>query len=289
MARKGADRLAELLAQRRFRAEVLTDLDQVAELANRWHGEGRLRALVGVGGDGTAAELVNRTSPGTPLTLLPAGNENLLARYVNLGRTPQSVCQTISDGALIRLDAGMANGRVFLLMVGCGFDAEVVRRVHSGREGPVRARHYIKPILKTIRSYEYPELRVYCDGEEPDVESQWAAVRWFFAFNLPCYGGRLRLAPQADGADGLLDICAFRRGSLWHGLRYAAAVVFGRHQAMADCTVRHARRLRVTSEVEVPYQLDGDPGGFLPVEIEVLRDRLTLVVPQCEANRPQKT
>ncbi len=30
LARKGADRLAELLAQRRFRAAVLTDLDQVA-------------------------------------------------------------------------------------------------------------------------------------------------------------------------------------------------------------------------------------------------------------------
>jgi diacylglycerol kinase family enzyme len=30
----------------------------------------------------------------------------------------------------------------------------------------------------------------------------------------------------------------------------------------------------------VPYQLDGDPGGFLPLDIEVLPERLTLWVPK---------
>jgi diacylglycerol kinase family enzyme len=35
----------------------------------------------------------------------------------------------------------------------------------------------------------------------------------------------------------------------------------------------------VDSEEEVPYQLDGDPGGVLPLEIEALPGRLTLVVP----------
>jgi diacylglycerol kinase family enzyme len=29
----------------------------------------------------------------------------------------------------------------------------------------------------------------------------------------------------------------------------------------------------------VPYQLDGDLGGFLPVEIEILPMRMTLLVP----------
>jgi diacylglycerol kinase family enzyme len=55
-----------------------------------------------------------------------------------------------------------------------------------------------------------------------------------------------------------------------------------RHQRLPDCTVRRARRLRVTSQEEVHYQLDGDPGGLLPVEIEVLPGRLTLVVPPDE-------
>jgi diacylglycerol kinase (ATP) len=286
------DRLVELLGQRGLRTEILTELDAVARRANHWHSEGRLRALVGVGGDGTAAELVNRIAPGVPLTMLAAGNENLLARYLGLGETPEAVCQTVADGTLVRLDAGRAGQRIFLLMVGCGFDAEVVRRVHDRRTGHIRRRDYFKPILDLIRTYEYPELRVYWaegDLDATGAQSLPEAVRWVFAFNLPCYGGGLRLAPQADGTDGLLDVCAFRRGSVWHGLRYTAAVLLGRHQAMADCTTRRVRRLLVTSEAKVPYQLDGDPGGWLPLEVEVLPGRLAVVVPGLRAKRFQRS
>ena len=96
------------------------------------------------------------------------------------------------------------------------------------------------------------------------------SARWLFAFNLPCYGGGLRIAPQADGSDGLLDVCTFRRGGLWHGLRYVAAVLLRQQHRLADFAVhRVARGCGSPSEAEVPYQLDGDPGGFLPVEIEV--------------------
>jgi diacylglycerol kinase family enzyme len=105
-----------------------------------------------------------------------------------------------------------------------------------------------------------------------------------FGFNLPCYGGGLRIAPQACGSDGLLDLCAFRRGGVWHGLRYAGAVLLGRHQKMTDWTMGRVRRLRITSAASVPYQLDGDPAGFLPVEVEVLPGRLTLVVPASRAH-----
>ena len=42
---------------------------------------------------------------------------------------------------------------------------------------------------------------------------------------------------------------------------------------------RMAKTIRIESDVDVPYQMDGDPGGVLPVEIEVLPQRVTLVAP----------
>ena len=293
-ARTRVDRLVELLGQAGFRAETFTDLAGAADRANQSHAEGRLRALVGAGGDGTAAELVNRTAEGVPLCMLPSGNENLLARYLELGPTPHRVCQTIADGALLRMDAGRAAQRIFLLMIGCGLDADVCRRVQESRKGHFGSRNYVKPILESIRTYKYPELRVCWDEVESAAGtprpggSSRAAVRWLFAFNLPCYGGGLRLMPQADATDGLLDVCTFRRGSLGHGLLYAGAVFLGRHQTMADCTTRRVRRLRITAEEKVPYQLDGDPGGFLPVDVEVLPGRLTLVVPASRTEQLQR-
>jgi diacylglycerol kinase family enzyme len=286
------ERLVSLLCQRQFEVDVLTDLDDVASQSNRLFAAGRLRALIAVGGDGTAAELVNRTGPGVPLTVFPAGNENLLARYFGLGSTPEECCRIVAEGAMVRRDAGRANDRVFLIMVGCGFDAEVVHSLHLHRTGHVTSASYFNPLVESIRHYDYPELRVYwsedgateTDGasqHEPSHSSETISdsVRWLFAFNFPCYGAGLQIAPEADGADGLLDICTFRHGGLWRGLYYTAAVLSGTHHWLTDFTRRRAGWFRVTSDAKVPYQLDGDPGGFLPVEIEVLPKRLTLIVP----------
>jgi diacylglycerol kinase family enzyme len=280
-AKQRIDRLVDLLRKEGLETEVQTDLDQVAKCANAWHAQGRLRALVGVGGDGTAAELVNRTEQGVPITVLPAGTENLLAGYFHFGQSPESCAKTIAAGRSIRVDAGCASGRIFLLMASCGFDADVVRRLHSQRKGHIHHSSYLKPILDSIRSYPYPELRVYLDdlAGATEAEAPPLSARWLFAFNLPRYGGGFQIAPQADGADGLLDICAFSGGDIWHGLQYASAVLLGMHQELADCTIRRVRRLRITSEGEAPYQLDGDPGGVLPLDITVLPGRLTLVVP----------
>ncbi len=282
-ARDRVETLVQMLRQEGMIPEIDTSLSAVAEAAIRWHGEKRLRALVGVGGDGTATELANRTPQGLPLAMLPAGNENLLARYVGWEKSPEALCRTLLDGRLARLDAGRANGRLFLLMAGCGFDAEVVRRVHSWRTGHIRSRHYVKPILHSIRSYKYPAIEYTWEAAEewPDIRvTRSGSGSWLFVFNLPCYGGGLRIAPLADGSDGMLDACVFRRGGLWHGIRYAGGIVMGLHRRMPDVVVQRVRRLTLSAAGEVPYQLDGDMGGVLPLEIETVPRRLTLVVPR---------
>jgi diacylglycerol kinase (ATP) len=272
-----ADSLAERLRQHGFRTELFTDLAAAVSQANQWHAEGCLRTLVGAGGDGTAAELVNRAVEGVPITLLPAGNSNLLARYFHLSRDPETLCRTIVEGVVARIDAGEANGRIFLLMASCGFDADVVHRVHSRRTGHVSHLSYLKPVAEAVFGYDFPKIQV--NYEDSDASISPRSVRWLFVFNLPCYGGGFRIAPHADGADGLLDVCSLRRGRLWPGLGYVAALLLRQHHRLADWTAHRASRLRITSDGPVPYQLDGDPGGMLPLDIRVLPGRLALVVP----------
>ena len=94
----------------------IDDLDVLARRADRLFEQGMLRVVVGAGGDGTAAELVNRCESRVPITMLPMGTENLLAKYVGLSADPQAMCRTVMEGQTVRLDAGKANGRLFLLM-----------------------------------------------------------------------------------------------------------------------------------------------------------------------------
>ena len=263
-----------------FHAEVVTDVDLLAEKAVQLQAGGRLRAVVAAGGDGTIRLLAQRTLPGAPLFVLPLGTENLLSKYLELTADPWQSARVIAEGVAVQLDAGEANGKLFTLMAGCGFDADVVRRLHGARKGNIHHLSYAQPILDAIRKYEYPELRVYCasvDAADGELTEQITA-RWVFVVNLPRYAGGLSFAKDASGSDGLLDVCTFKEGSLWYGLVYLGGMLLGQHEGMQDFQHVRTRRLRIEAAGPAPYQLDGDPGGELPVEIRVLPGRIKLLV-----------
>jgi diacylglycerol kinase family enzyme len=272
------EQVARGLKERGFEVAIISDIPQLIAEAQTAQHAGTLCAVAAAGGDGTAALVVNLLPQSAPVALIPLGTENLLAKYLGVTPEADSICETISRGEVMQLDAGKANDRLFLLMLGCGFDAEVVRRLHRERAGHIHHLSYAKPILDSIRSYEYPKLRVCC--EAAGGESHTLTGCWAFIVNLPRYARGLKLIPGADGADGLLDVCTFKRGNLWNGLTYLGGVWLGQHGSWRDFTSVRSARIRIESEAEdVPYQLDGDPGGVLPVDVEVLPGRITLLAP----------
>ena len=283
--RQLVEELQRELATRGLESSVVSDADALSAESHALLQSGNLRAVVAAGGDGTFRLVADRTPPGTPLAILPLGTENLLARYLQISADAPKLAEIIAAGTIIRFDAGRAGGQLFSLMAGCGFDADVVRRLHEVRSGNIHHLSYAKPILDSIRNYDYPELRIACAPAESDELSEQLTARWVFVVNLPRYAGGLNFAPLASGCDGLLDVCTFREGSLWHGLRYLSGVVLGQHETMAGFARVQTRRLRIESDAPVPYQLDGDPGGQLPVEITIESGRLTLLVDEAWAEK----
>lgn len=269
------------LVRRGLEPAIYHSIEELQTAAERYFAAGELRAVVAAGGDGTVRLVASRTPPGTPLAVLPLGTENLLARYLQLSADPGRLAEIIDEGRCVQLDAGMAGEQLFTLMAGCGFDADVVRRLHQSRTGNIHHLSYAKPILDAIRTYDYPELRVLYTpaGEEGRGEfTREITARWVFVVNVPRYAGGLSFAPDASGNDGLLDVCTFKEGSLWYGLMYLGGVMLGQHEGMQDFRHVQTRRVRVEAAGKAPYQLDGDPGGELPIEVKLLPRRLTLVV-----------
>lgn len=172
-----AGRLCDVLRQKGFAVEIHTDLARVSDRANLLFSQGELRALVGVGGDGTAAELVNRTQPGVPVTLLPAGTANLIAKNLKLPFNPDRAAKMIEFGATCSLDAGIADERLFLIVVSAGIDADIVNRVHQARmtrfkKGVKGGAHisyfsYLRPILSAMFHYRFPTIRLESFVNQP--------------------------------------------------------------------------------------------------------------------------
>lgn len=274
------------LTEAGFEVHVTTDLDELASVGQEWHRAGRLRAAVACGGDGTASFVRNRLPLDIPLLPLPLGTENLLSRYVSQSASPRAVCETLAGGVTIGLDLGKAGDHFFLMMISAGFDAEVIRRFHEARSGHITRLAYVEPTLQTIRSYNYPEIQLYCDEQAPSAGAE-PRCRWLFGFNLPLYACGWQLAPDAVGIDGLLDVCKFERGSLLGVVRYWWHVVRHAHLDLADVELRRCRRFRMEAVdgAPVPYQLDGDFAGVLPVDVEVLPGQLQLLVSPAVARR----
>lgn len=255
-----------------YTVEVLGDIDQVRQLATEQMEQGRLRTVVSAGGDGTASLLVNRLPAGTPITILPLGTANLLANFLGMRTDADQVAEVIRSGKSVLFDVGRANGKVFTVVASCGFDAAVVESLHKNRKGHISYWTYSIPILKSIWRYQYPALKITADGK-PIPNSRWA-----FVMNVPRYAMNLNFVDDADPIDGRLDICTFKKGGLFRGLYYLLAVVLRLHQRIRATNFVRFKSLRIESDGEVPYELDGDPGGSLPLTIEAVPQGMRLLV-----------
>jgi diacylglycerol kinase family enzyme len=268
--------IRESLTHSGYSVRVSPDLAELAALAAEGLQAGDVRAVIAVGGDGTASVVRNHVPLEVPMVHVPMGTENLLGRYMGQATQPGDVCRTIREGVVVGLDLGSANGKHFLLMISAGFDAEVVRTLHENRRGNISRLAYVGPTLRTIRSYGYPQMRLYSE----DAAGQALECRWLFGFNLPLYAFGLPIAPDANATDGKLDLCAFERGNIGSVFRYLWHVRLGVHSRLADTTMLRSSRFRLEAppETTIAYQVDGDWGGTLPVDVEIFPGQLRMMV-----------
>lgn len=266
--------LANRLVQAGLRVETSDSIDESIAIGIREYNAGSLRAFVVGGGDGTLRVMAEKLPAGVPIAVFPLGTENLLAGYLGLDRRAETVVAAVLGGQERWLDAGSANGRLFLVMASCGFDADVVERMHRGRQGNITRLSWLLPTARSVWNYRFPRLLI-----QPDRGEEISSHRWAFVFNVPRYAMKLNMAPDADPADGMLDLCTFRRGGLFHGLAYIAAVLLGKHRRWTGGVQRRIQSIAIRSAEPVAFQLDGDPGGYLPVAIEVLPKRVRILVP----------
>ena len=218
------------------------------------------RCLVAVGGDGTVSALLNER-PSVPVSVFPAGTENLVAQQFGLRRNAAALAKTITEGHPRRVDVGSAMGRRFLLMVGFGFDGDVVTRhhnarlSHSGRIRPTTRLAYVDPVLRSSFSYRFPQITVRIENEgvpeDPDRNDGILVQRAPVCPGpsvRPGRAGRRRLARLADlsrsGAvqGALLPLEGLSR----HASRAAERLPSPRQVGDRDLG-RHAYRFRSTA------------------------------------------
>ena len=234
-----------------------------------------LERLVVVGGDGTVSEVLEGLPRrDLPLLIVPMGTANVMGLDLKLPRDAERALALLRADRRQQLDVARVNGEALSFLVsGVGFDAMVVARLEALRRGPITRWSWVRAATGAFLSYREPRLTVELDGVP--LPGRFGFVLFS---NVIHYAGLRVLARERRLDDGFYEAYLFRGCSRIGLLRHGLRALFQGFPS-ARCERHRARKLRVRSQGPVPYQVDGDLGGQTPLEIEVLAQPFTLLVP----------
>jgi diacylglycerol kinase (ATP) len=89
--------------------------------------------VAAAGGDGTYGEVINGLmGTNAVMGILPLGTGNDFSRHLGLNTSLEDAVNTLFKGTPKPVDVGHTQGRYFLNVAGCGFDAVTAERVNRG-------------------------------------------------------------------------------------------------------------------------------------------------------------
>ena len=226
--------------------------------------------VIAVGGDGTVSEVAaGLIGSDCALGILPAGTGNDLSRTLGVPKAAAAMRLAL-QGNTRQIDVGRVGERVFVNVAGCGFDAEVVKRLgtHGGGLGVA----YLIGVFRTVVNYKPRRLHIEVDGVAIERQAVGVAVA-----NGPRYGGGLRIAPRASVDDGVFDVCVVGALSAPAILGLVPFLYAGAHARYPGVEFLRGRRVQVSGEATC--QADGELSGDLPAVFTLEPRALKVVVP----------
>jgi YegS/Rv2252/BmrU family lipid kinase len=230
--------------------------------------------IVAAGGDGTINEIVNGIAgKNVALGLLPLGTMNVFASELGLPANDLSRCwEIIRENRIRPVDLPSANGKHFVQLGGVGLDAQAVKetsRAFKRNFGPLS---YMISAAQ-IASRAPPRLRIESENAVTEEGS------FVLVGNGRLYGGRFPFFKQAVIDDGLLDVVVFKRLNYIEIIRYLQNVIFTPQITSPEVEYFQTRRLRVSSDENVPVEIDGELIGNCPVEFKIRAGGLHVLAP----------
>jgi diacylglycerol kinase (ATP) len=250
-------------------------------------------AILIFGGDGTIhRHLTALVRLQVPVLIVPAGSGNDFARALNLRSMKDSLrawrdfesgkiqARPIDLGVIVP-SAAPERKHYFCCVTGCGLDSEVTRRANQmprwlrGHGGYALA---ILPLLLKLPAFSMRLTRINGDGRDDDDRDGAEKLTLLAAFaNTRFYGDGMRIAPEADFADGKLDICQISAMNPFKLFCMFPSVYSGHH--LLSPKVEYSKAERVAVETETPLEIYAD-GEFVcktPVEISVAAGALRVI------------
>lgn len=198
------------------------------------------------GGDGTAGKIARRlVGSKIPLSVLPLGTANNLARTLGFDGSVKSLIAQLEDGKSCKFDVGFARGpwgkRYFFEGAGAGLLADYLHapRVTGKNEAPSKnaeMKRHVKKLQQWLTDQPVHEWKIRLDDN--DVSGRY--LLWQ-AMNIRSVGPVLTFAPEARTDDGKFDFVGLREADRPLLLEHLEARLTGREKEFTLPSVRFKR------------------------------------------------
>lgn len=246
---------------------VGTDASHAQDLARQAIADG-VDAVVALGGDGIVHLALNVVAgTDTPLGIVPAGTGNDLANTLGLPtKDPVAAAGVIADKLKTGgrpMDAVRVGDKWFGCVLGAGFDSRVNDRANR-MTWPRGRMRYNLAILAELSVFKPLPFVLELDGDRWETEAMLVAVG-----NAKSYGAGMKVTPEAEVDDGLVDVQVLGPVSKPEFLRTFPKVFKGTHVSHPAVTIRRAKVVSLSSPGVSAYA-DGEYLADLPITCETV-------------------
>jgi diacylglycerol kinase family enzyme len=259
--------------------------------SNKWREtlEDSTDIVMAAGGDGTvgkvARELIGRK---TPLSVLPLGTANNLARTLGFDLDIERLIRQLSHAKTWGIDVGRVRGpcgkRYVFEGIGAGLLAEYLRQPRTGAPDLSKKEEmswHVCALRQLLQTYQARRWKLKVDGEE--LDDRFLLLE---AMNIRSVGPVLNLAPTAKASDGQFNLVFATEKERDILMDYLADRLLGRKTPVFPFPTRSFRRLRIRWKKSPLHfddslwpEQDEEP---LPGEIELSIKRSALLIARAD-------
>lgn len=240
--------------------------------------------LICLGGDGTPYELINGLyADGRPSRLpaigqIPAGTGNSFLRDFDI-TTPDQALEGILAGRRRKADLvefeeqerGRTVRRYSLNIIGVGLIADILRLTNERLKFMGAAGYSLAVLAELVRGMKN-RIEITADGRRFMVENSALVVS-----NSKFTGGKMKIAPNADTADGRADLVLFNDVNRREIVSIFSGVFSGKHAAHPSVEMSQAAAITVEADPPLRLMADGELIGWTPLRVKVLPAELDIL------------
>jgi YegS/Rv2252/BmrU family lipid kinase len=247
---------------------------------------GGYEAIVSVGGDGTANEVVNGLmDSGLSLgelpafTIFPSGTGSDSVRTLGIPKDVDGFLRVVEANVPKLVDIGVAQfvtvddtrrSRYFLNACDVGIGATVANMVNSMNQDHEKKSgkgKYFRSIMEQVFKFKAFDVACVADGHPYQIKKTVIVA----VCNGMFFGGGVKVSPVSKMDDGVLELLATNQVSKLGLLGLVSKVYNGSHVPHPKVRFRRSETVEIKLEVPQLLEMDGEvQGGVTEVEFSII-------------------